>query len=77
MVIVCVRMKVRPEKRKELSQTLSDIVEQLREEDGCLHAGFYQNGENENDFLIVEEWVAQEDARSRQATMGSSLAMIS
>jgi quinol monooxygenase YgiN len=53
---------VRPEKRKELTQTLLSIVEQLRKESGCLHAGFYRNGENEEDFLVVEEWVTQQDS---------------
>ena len=53
---------MRPEKRKELSQTLLSIVEQLRKESGCLHAGFYRNGENEEDFLVVEEWVTQQDS---------------
>jgi len=53
---------VRPEKRKELSQTLQSIVEKMRKESGCLHAGFYQDTENENDFLVVEEWATQKDS---------------
>ena len=55
-------MRVRPEKRKELSQTLPSIVGQVRKESGCLHSGFYRNGENEEDFLVVEEWVTQQDS---------------
>ena len=62
MVITFVGMSVRPEKRKELSQTLLSIVEQVRKESGCLHAGFYQNGENEEDFFVVEEWTTQKDS---------------
>ena len=55
-------MSVRPEKRKELSQTLLSIVEQVRKESGCLHAGFYENVDNETDFLVVEEWASQKDS---------------
>jgi quinol monooxygenase YgiN len=55
-------MIVRPEKRKELSQTLLAIVEQFRKESGCLHSGFYQNVEDENEFLMVEEWATQKDS---------------
>jgi len=55
-------MSVRPEKRKELSQTLLSIVEQVIKESGCLHAGFYQDVEKENDFLAIEEWASQKDA---------------
>jgi len=55
-------MSVRPEKRKELSQTLLSIVEQVIKESGCLHAGFYQDVEKENNFLAIEEWASQKDA---------------
>jgi quinol monooxygenase YgiN len=53
---------VRPEKRKELTQTLHSIVKQMRKESGCLRAVFYQDADNEEDFLVVEEWATQEDA---------------
>jgi quinol monooxygenase YgiN len=62
VVIISAVMRVRPEKRKELSQTLLSIVEQVRKEHGCLHAGFYQDGENETDFLVVEEWETRKDS---------------
>ena len=62
MVIIFVRLKVRPEKRKELSQTLHSIVKQVRKESGCLHAGFYQDVDDETEFLVVEEWATQKDA---------------
>jgi quinol monooxygenase YgiN len=60
--IIFVRIKVRPEKSKELSQTLHSIVEQVRKQSGCLHADVYQNVENEKDFLLVEEWATQKDS---------------
>ena len=62
MVIIFVRMSVRPEKRRELSQTLHSIVGQVRKESGCLHTGFYQDVQNENDFFMVSEWDTQKDS---------------
>ena len=62
MVIIFVRIKVRPEKRKELSQTLLSIVEQVRKKSGCLHSDVYQSVENETDFLVVEEWANKKDS---------------
>jgi len=62
LVIIFFRINVRPEKRKELSQTLHSIVGQVRKESGCLHSGFYQNVESETNFLMVEEWATQKDA---------------
>ena len=61
MVVTFIKMKVRPEKRKELSQTLHSIVGQVRKEKGCVHSGFYQDVESENDFLVVGEWATQKD----------------
>jgi len=62
LVIIFIKINVRPEKRKELSQTLLSIVEQVRKESGCLHIDFYQNVDNEADFLMVEEWATQKDS---------------
>jgi quinol monooxygenase YgiN len=62
VVIIFVRINVRPEKHKELSQTLHSIIEQVRKESGCLHSGFYQNVDSETDCLVVEEWETQKDA---------------
>jgi len=56
MILTFIKMNVRPEKRKELRQTISSIVDKVRKENGCVDSTFYQNAENENDFLIVEEW---------------------
>jgi len=53
---------VRPEKRRELTQTLLSVVEKVRKENGCQHSGFYQDLENEEDFLVVEEWATQKDS---------------
>jgi quinol monooxygenase YgiN len=50
MIIIFLRIKARPEKRKELSQTLHSIVEQVRKESGCEHASFYRNSEDEEIF---------------------------
>jgi quinol monooxygenase YgiN len=61
MVIFFSRMTARPEKRKELAQTLESIVAQVRKKRGLLRSGFYQNFEEDNQFLLVEEWSSQED----------------
>ncbi len=56
MFLASIKMKVRPDKRKELWQTFQSIVAQMRKENGCLDSNFYQNAENENDFFLVEAW---------------------
>jgi quinol monooxygenase YgiN len=61
LVIIFVRINVRSEKRKELMQTLHSIVEDVRRQNGCRHAGCYQDAASENDFLLVEEWATRKD----------------
>jgi quinol monooxygenase YgiN len=46
--------------------TLHSIVRQVRKEGGCLHAGFYQNVDNETDFLVVKEWAIPKDSDDHQ-----------
>lgn len=57
---------VLPEKRKELIQTLHSIVAHVIRIRGCLNAGFYQDVENENSFLVLEEWASHDDAEDHE-----------
>ena len=57
MILTFIKMNVRPEKRKELRQTIRSIVQEVRKENGCVDSTFYQNSENENDFFLFEECV--------------------
>jgi quinol monooxygenase YgiN len=56
MILVIIRMRVPPEKRKELSQTIVSMIGSLRTEEGCLRYDFCQCMENENELRIFEEW---------------------
>jgi quinol monooxygenase YgiN len=56
MILVIIRMRVPPEKRKELSQTIVSLIGSLRTEKGCLRCDFCQCVENENELRILEEW---------------------
>jgi len=66
VVIVIIGLTSRPEKRKELSQTLHSIVVQLRKEIGCELAAVYQDMENENNFIMVEKWTTKNDSDDHQ-----------
>ncbi len=57
-------MKVIPEKRAELLQTLRSMTEEIRKEKGCMNCEFYQDVENENIFSVIEEWKTQEELDS-------------
>ena len=64
MIEATIKMKVVPEKRAELLQTLRSMTEEIRKEKGCMSCYFYQDVENENIFSVIEEWQTQEELDS-------------
>jgi quinol monooxygenase YgiN len=61
MILVIIRMKVRPDKRMELSQTITSLCGSLRMAKGCRCCDFCQSMEDENRLFLLEEWDSQED----------------
>ncbi len=64
MVLVVIRMKVLPEKHLELSQTMALLIGSIGAEKGCLRCDCCQNVDNENEFVLLEEWESQESLLS-------------
>ena len=60
MIPVLIRMKVLPEKRMELSQTILLLIGSIRTEKGCKRCDFCQSVEDENRLFLLEEWDTQE-----------------
>jgi quinol monooxygenase YgiN len=56
MIFSSIRMKVFPEKRKELSQTIVSLVNSIRTQKGCANCSFRCNLEDENEFCLFGEW---------------------
>ncbi len=61
MIIFRIAMNVRPEKRKEIMQTLLSMIEPTHQEKGCLSYHVFQNIEDENSVSIIGEWETRED----------------
>jgi quinol monooxygenase YgiN len=61
MILVIIRMKVIPEKRMELSQSIASLIGPIRREKGCLRCNFCRSMENENELHILEEWNTREN----------------
>ena len=60
MIFSSIRMKVLPEKRKELSQAIASLVNIIRTQKGCEHCRFCYNLEDENELCLFGEWESQE-----------------
>ena len=61
MIFTTIRMKVFPEKRKELLQTLKSLVDSIRNQKGCRRCEFCVSAEDENEFCLLGEWENRED----------------
>jgi len=57
-------MKVLPEKRKELSQTIASLIGSIRTAKGCKRLDFCQSTEDENELLLLEQWDTRENLKS-------------
>jgi len=60
-ILVTLKMIVRPERRRDLLETMRGMLEPTRVEKGCLSYRFYEDVENRNTFVLLEEWATQED----------------
>ena len=61
MIIATLRMVVRPDGRNDLLETMRGMLEPTRVERGCLSYRLYEDVENQNAFVLLEEWATQED----------------
>jgi quinol monooxygenase YgiN len=61
MIFSYIRMMVSPEKRKELSQTISSLISSIRTQKGCRHCSFCYSLEDENELCLFGEWENEQD----------------
>ena len=76
MILVTLRMIVRPESRNDLIETLRGMLEPARVERGCLSYRLYEDIENRNAFVLVEEWATQKDLESHIRTDNQRLVLV-
>ena len=61
VVVATIRMRVRPEKRLELVQAMTDLAARARRAVGCVAARFFADSEDPDSFTLVEEWRRRRD----------------
>ena len=60
-ILVTLKMIVRPERRSDLLETMRGMLEPARVERGCVSYRFYEDVEDRNAFVLLEEWATQKD----------------
>ena len=61
MIIVTLRMTVRPDKRHDFTEPIRGMLGPTRAERGCIRYCLYEDIENNNTFTLVEEWKTLDD----------------
>jgi quinol monooxygenase YgiN len=61
LMVATIRMRVRPEKRLEFVQAMTDLAARARRAVGCVAAHFFADGEDPDRFMLVEEWRRRRD----------------
>jgi len=61
MITVTIEMNALPAKRKELLQTIHELIPLMREEKGCLNSYVHMDTEDNNVLTLIEEWETRAD----------------
>jgi quinol monooxygenase YgiN len=61
-------MIVQPERRGDLLETMQGMLQPSRVERGCLSYRLYEDVENRNAFVLLEEWATQQDVENHIRT---------
>ncbi len=67
-ILVTLKMIVQPERRRDLLETMRGMLEPARVERGCLSYHLYQDVEDRNTLVLVEEWETQKDMENHIRT---------
>jgi quinol monooxygenase YgiN len=68
MIVVVGRVQTDADGRAELVRIGQTVAATSRQEPGCINYRVYQDTENENDFVFVEEWESDEALQQHFAT---------
>ena len=61
MIVNTARVTIRPEKRTEFFQTISELLEPIKMARGCMGFHFYVDTTDENSSLLLGEWETESD----------------
>ena len=64
MITVRINLTTRRVKQTELFQAVGDLCRKIARESGCISCRFYQNPENTDELVVIEEWEDETMARA-------------
>lgn len=64
---VVARLIVKPERHKELLDALDHLIQETRQEPGCVHYDLYRNPDDPTVFVFHETWATREHWEAHNA----------
>jgi quinol monooxygenase YgiN len=64
MISVRIHLTARCGKQTELFRAVGDLCRKIAGETGCISCQFYQNPENVDELVVIEEWKHETTARA-------------
>ena len=59
-IIVMLHLKVAPEKRMQILETIRSMIGPTSAQPGCLHCDFLSSTQNDDILVLLEKWESQE-----------------
>jgi quinol monooxygenase YgiN len=61
MIVSSTKISVPSENRREFLQTLHPLIDRIRRDKGCIEYDVYQDVQNKDTFIVIEQWETQAD----------------
>ena len=62
MITVRINLIARPGKQHELMQSIRELKDKIGSETGCVGCRIYQNPDNPDEFIVLEQWDKEKQA---------------
>lgn len=56
MLVVMAKIKIKPGTEKEFLEKVQPLIRGSRAEDGCISYGLYKSTEENDSFMMIEQW---------------------
>ena len=73
MITTCIKIHSKPEKRKEILQTIKSLSAQGLNYKGCLKSGVYDDVDDKNTFYFYSEWATEKDLREYEKSKSMAI----
>ena len=74
MINVRIHLTARHGKQIELFQSVGALCRKISRESGCISCRFYQNPENDDELVVIEEW--EDETVAREHLESENLALL-